>query len=66
MTWKLEAESISTRLAMDLTKEWRKLQVESDELSILSATLGVVYDDLQVVRSEGASLLVAHAVEITT
>ena len=37
----------------------------SDEFDILSAALGVVCDDLEVVRSEGTSLLVAHAVEIT-
>ena len=39
--------------------------VESDELGILSATLGVVYDDLEVVRSEGTSSLMARTVEIT-
>ena len=49
---------------MDLAEVRRNLQEESDELSILSATLGVVYDDLEVVRSEGTSSLVAHAVEI--
>ena len=31
----------------------------------MSTTLGVVYDDLEVVRSEGTSSLAAHAVEIT-
>ena len=30
----------------------------------MSVALGVVYDDLEVVRSEGTSSLVAHAVEI--
>ena len=65
MTQKLDAESISTRLALDLTKVRRNLQVESDELGILSTALGVVYDDLEVVRLEGTSLLVAHAIEIT-
>ena len=49
---------------MDLAEVRRSLQAESDELGILSATLGVVYDDLQVVRSEGTSSLVAHAIEI--
>ena len=39
--------------------------MESDELSILSTTLGVVCDDLEVVRSEGTSSLVARAIEIT-
>ena len=43
----------------------RNLQAKSDELGILSATLGVVYDDLEVVRSEGTSSLMAHAIEIT-
>ena len=38
--------------------------MESDELGILSAALGVVYDELEVVRSEGTSSLVAHAIEI--
>ena len=38
--------------------------MESDELGILSTTLGVVCDDLEVMRSEGTSSLVAHAVEI--
>ena len=42
----------------------RNHQTESDELSILSAALGVVYDDIEVVRSEGTSSLVARAVEI--
>ena len=39
--------------------------MESDELGILSAALRVVYDDLEVVRSEGTSSLTAHAVDIT-
>ena len=39
--------------------------MESDELGILSAALGVVYDDLEVVQLEGTSSLVAHAIEIT-
>ena len=39
--------------------------MESDELGILSTTLGVVCDDLEVVRSEGTSSLVARAIEIT-
>ena len=38
--------------------------MECDELDILSATLGVVCDDLEVVQSEGTSSLAAHAVEI--
>ena len=36
----------------------------SDELGILGAALGVVCDDLEVVRSEGTSSLVDRAVEI--
>ena len=43
----------------------KNLKAESDELSILSAALRVVYDDLEVVRSEGTSSLMAHAIEIT-
>ena len=39
--------------------------MESDEFVILSIALGVVCDDLQVVRSEGTSSLLARAVEIT-
>jgi len=50
---------------MDLTKVRRNLQAESDTLGILSATLRVVYNDLVVVRSEGTSSLMAHAIEIT-
>ena len=65
MTQKLEAESVSTGLAVDLAEARRNLQVESDELGILSATLRVVYDDLEVVWSEGTISLMAHAIEIT-
>jgi len=50
---------------VDLTEERRNLQAESDELNILSAALRVVYDNLEVVRSEGTSSLVACAIEIT-
>ena len=64
MTQRLEAEGVSARLAADLTKAGRNLQAESDELDILSAALGVVYDDLQVVRSQRTSSLVARAVAI--
>jgi len=66
MAQKLEAKSISVGLEVDLAKARRNLQAESDELGILSATLGVVYDDLEVVWSEGTSSLVAHAIKITT
>ena len=36
---------------MDLAEARRNLQAESDELIILSTALGVVCDDLEVVRS---------------
>jgi len=65
MTQKLEAESVSVGLAVDLVEVRRNLQAESDKLGILSAALGVVCDDLEVVRSEGTSLLTARAAEIT-
>ena len=61
-TQKLEAESISVELAMDLAEARRNLQAESDELSILSTALGVVYNDLEVVRSEGTNSLMTHAI----
>ena len=64
MTQKLETESISAGLVVYLT-EARNLQAESDELGILSTTLRVVCNDLEVVWSEGTSLLMACAVEIT-
>ena len=64
MTQKLEVESVSIGLAVDLAKVRRNLQAKSDELGILSAALGVVCDDLEVVRLEGTSTLVARAVEI--
>ena len=50
---------------MDLAEARRNLQAGSSKLSILSTALRVVYDDLQVVRSEGTSSLAARAVEIT-
>ena len=50
---------------MDLIEVRRNLQAESDELGILSAALGVVCDDLKVVRSEGTGSLVAHAIEVS-
>ena len=65
MTRKLEDESVSTELAVDLAEVRRILQAKSDKLGILSAALGVVCDDLEVVRSEGTSSLAAHAIEIT-
>ena len=65
-TRRLEAEGISAGLATDLAEVRRNLQVESNELGILSATLGVVCDDLKVVWSEGTNSFVARAIEITT
>ena len=65
VTQRLEAESISVGLPMKPTKERRGLQAESDEHDLLHAALGVVYDDLEVVRSEGTSSLAAHAMDIT-
>ena len=64
MIRKLEAESVSIGLAVDLAEVRRNLQAESDELGILSTILKVVCDDLEVVRSEGTSSLVVHAVVI--
>ena len=49
---------------MDLAEERRNLQAKSDKLGILSTALGVVCDDLEVVRSEGTSSLAARVVEI--
>ena len=60
----MEAKSISIGLATELTEAWRNLLAESDEHDLLSAALGVVYDDLEVVRSEGTSSLMARAVDI--
>ena len=65
MAQKLEAESVSTELAVDLAEVRRNLQEESDELCILSAALGVVCDDLEVVQLEGTISLAAHAMDIT-
>jgi len=50
---------------VDLAEVRRNLQVECDELGILTTGLEVVYDDLQVVRSEGTNSLTARAIEIT-
>jgi len=60
----MEAEGISTGLATELAEARRNLQAKSDELDILSAALGVVCNDLEKVRSEGTSLLMARAIEI--
>ena len=41
------------------------LQAESDELDLLRATVGVVFDDLGVARPEETRSLAARAVDIT-
>ena len=64
MIQRLEAKSVSAKLAMELVEAWRNLQVESDEHDLMNTTLRVVYDDLEVVRLEGTSSLVAHAIDI--
>ena len=46
---------------MELAKVWGILQAESDEHDLLHAAIGVVFDDLEVARPEGTSLLVASA-----
>ena len=43
---RLEAESISARLGMELAELWGILQAESDEHDLLRAAIGVVFDDL--------------------
>ena len=65
VTQRLEAESISIGLATELPEARRGLQAESDEHDLLRAALGVVCDDLEVVRSEGTSSLAARAIGIT-
>ena len=62
MTQRLEAESISVGLVTELAEAWRILQAESDEHDLLRAAIGVVFDDLEVARSEGTSSLAASAV----
>ena len=47
-TQRLEAESIFAGLATELAEARRNLQAQSDEHNLLSAALGVVYDDLEV------------------
>ena len=61
---KLEAEGTAAGLARDLTEARSVLQAESDELELLKVGLSVVCDDLRVVRAEGTSSLMAHAVDI--
>ena len=64
MTQRMEAEGVSVGLVTELAEAQRGLQEESDEHDLLRASLGVVCDDLEVVKSEGTSSLVAHAIEI--
>ena len=64
MTQRLEAESISAGLGMELDEVRGTLQAESDEHDLLRAAVGVVFDDLGVVRPEETGPLVAHAVDI--
>ena len=65
MTQRLEAESISICLGMELAKVWGILQAKIDEHDLLCATIRVVFDDLGVARLEETSSLAAHAVDIT-
>ena len=58
---RLEAESVSTGLVTELAEAWGILQAESDEHDLLHAAIGVVFDDLEVARPEGTSLLAAYA-----
>ena len=64
-TRRLEVESVSVGLATELAEAWRSHQAETDEHDLLRAALGVVCDDLQVVKLEGTSSLAARAIEIT-
>ena len=43
---RLEAESISAGLGMELAEVWGILQAESDENDLLRVTIKVVFDDL--------------------
>ena len=65
MTRRLEAKSVFAGLATELVVARRILQVESDKHDLLRATLRVIYDDLEVARSEGTSSLASRAVDIT-
>ena len=66
MAQRLEAESISAGLGMELTEVWRILQAESNEHDLLRAAIGVVFDDLGVARPEETGSLATCAVDITT
>ena len=58
---RLEAESVSAGLVMELAETWGILLVESDEHDLLHAAIGLVFDDLEVARPEGTSSLAACA-----
>jgi len=62
---RLEAESISAGLGMELPKVRGILQAKTDEHDLLRAAIGVVFDDLGVARPEETSSLAARAVDIT-
>ena len=65
VTRRLEAESISFGLGMELVEVRGTLQAKSEEHDLLRAAIGVVFDDLGVARPEETSSLVARAVDIT-
>ena len=50
---------------MEFIEARRNLHAKSDNLSFLSAALGVVCDDLEVVWPEGTSSLAARTLDIT-
>ena len=64
MTQRLEAESIFVGLGMELAEVRGILQAESDEHDLLRTTIGVVFDDLGVVRPEETGSLATHAMDI--
>ena len=65
MARRLEAESISAGLGMELVEVRGILQAESDEHDLLRAAVGVVFYDLGVARPEETGSLAARAVDIT-
>ena len=60
----MEAKGAAARLVTDLAEARSLLQAESDELDVLKVALSVVCDDLQVVKMEATSSLVAYAIDI--
>jgi len=61
---RLEVESVSARLGMELAEVRRILQAESDEHDLLCAVVGVVFDDLGVARPEETGSLAARAIDL--